>query len=361
MLSKILINSRLFCFSTEICSDLRVIIYSVMELFFKKNLKHKSLVYAKMSIILEKFRSSFVDKIQAEKVIISAFNALIGKLHAQEKYDPKTLIDDLHKLAQTLNLNNAIPLSLHTKVENYELEYKALAEKSIDSYTQTKESVERITQEQYQLIQQSKEKDMLQIEQIMNNFNNIHGQLESQMQNANETIKALHQQVSILEKTSHLDPLTHTFNRRALDAYLGSICSINNKNIDTRVMLIDIDNFKSVNDSYGHLAGDRVLVFLSKLIGNSLREGDKLFRFGGEEFIVVLNRSDEAACTKVAERILQGVRSNTLFYKDHQIKITLSIGAAGLEEGDTLESFIERADKALYKAKSNGKDQLVVA
>lgn len=302
-----------------------------------------------------------MDKIKAEKVIISAFNSLIGKLHAQEKYDPKTLIDDLYRLAKSLNSDTSLTLNLQMKEESYELEYKALAEESLNSYTQTKESVERITKEQYKLIDASKKKNMLPVDRIMNSFSNIHTQLESQMQNANDTIKALHQQVSILEKTSHLDPLTHALNRRALDSYLGQVCSALNKSIDTHIMVIDIDNFKLVNDSYGHLAGDRVLVFLAKLISNSLREGDKLFRYGGEEFLVVLNRSNPTACTKVAERILQGVRSNTLFYKEHEIKITLSIGAASLEEADTFDSFIDRADKALYKAKTNGKDQLVVA
>lgn len=301
-----------------------------------------------------------MDKIKAEKVIISAFNSLIGKLHAQEKYDPKTLIDDMYKLAKTLNSDASLTLNLQMKEESYELEYKALAEESLNSYTQTKESVERITKEQSKLIDDSKKKNMLPVDRIMHSFSNIHTQLESQMQNANETIKALHRQVSILEKTSHLDPLTHTFNRRALDSYLGSICSAPDKSMDTHIMVIDIDNFKLVNDSYGHLAGDRVLVFLAKLISNSLREGDKLFRYGGEEFLVVLNRSNPIACSKVAERILQGVRANTLFYKEHEIKITLSIGAASLEETDTFDSFIDRADKALYKAKANGKDQLVV-
>ncbi|MBE0497770.1 MAG: GGDEF domain-containing protein [Campylobacterales bacterium] len=302
-----------------------------------------------------------MDKIKAEKVIISAFNSLIGKLHAQEKYDPKTLIDDMYRLAKTLNSDTSLTLSLQMKEESYELEYKALAEESLNSYTQTKESVERITKEQCKLIDDSKKKNMLPVDRIMNSFSTIHAQLESQMQNANETIKALHQQVSILEKTSHLDPLTHALNRRALDSYLGKVCSAPNKSIDTHIMLIDIDNFKLVNDNYGHLAGDRVLVFLAKLISNSLREGDKLFRYGGEEFLIILSRSNTIACTKVAERILQGVRSNTLFYKEHEIKITLSIGTASLEETDTFDSFIDRADKALYKAKANGKDQLVVA
>lgn len=297
---------------------------------------------------------------EAEKIVISAFNSILEKLRTQKEYDPKILIEDIYKLAKTLNSGSLVNLSFHTRDDSCELEYKAIAEESLNSYAQTKESVERITNEQCKLIEDSKQKNILHIDQIMSCFSNIHTQLESQMFNANETIKALHQQVSILEKTSNIDPLTGVLNRRALDTYLNAICTTGNKHSDTHIMLIDIDNFKVVNDGYGHLAGDRVLVFLAKLVNNLLREGDKLFRYGGEEFLVVLNRSNELACTKVAERIIKSVRANTLFYKEHKIKITLSIGATKLAEADTVDSFVDRADRALYQAKGNGKDQLVV-
>lgn len=297
---------------------------------------------------------------EAEKIVISAFNSILEKLRTQKEYDPKILIEDIYKLAKTLNSGSLVNLSFHTRDDSCELEYKAIAEESLNSYAQTKESVERITNEQCKLIEDSKQKNILHIDQIMSCFSNMHTQLESQMFNANETIKALHQQVSILEKTSNIDPLTGVLNRRALDTYLNAICTTGNKHSDTHIMLIDIDNFKVVNDGYGHLAGDRVLVFLAKLVNNLLREGDKLFRYGGEEFLVVLNRSNELACTKVAERIIKSVRANTLFYKEHKIKITLSIGATKLAEADTVDSFVDRADRALYQAKGNGKDQLVV-
>jgi len=194
----------------------------------------------------------------------------------------------------------------------------------------------------------------------MHNFSSLHEQIESQMIEANETIKNLNQQISILEKTSNLDPLTRTYNRRALDSYLTSICNMKGKVPDTRILLIDIDDFKVVNDSYGHLAGDRILIFLAKLINTTLRDGDKVFRFGGEEFLILLNRSNDQACESISRRILEGVRSNTLLYKAHNIKITLSMGSTKFQEDDTFETFIERADAALLKAKRNGKDQLVV-
>lgn len=300
-----------------------------------------------------------MDKIKAEEIITSAYQTLIEKLHVQDEYSPQLIIDDLHRLAKALQTRNTIPLNLHASDKNFEHEYKILAKESIDSYAQTKESVERINKEQQRIISESSQKDIEEIDKIMQSFADVHEQVEAQMRKANETISSLYQEIAILEKTSNLDPLTRTFNRRALEHYLGSLCAIHNKNLNTHILLVDIDDFKVVNDAYGHLAGDRVLIFLSKLINSSIRDGDKVFRFGGEEFLILLSRSTALSCEKVAHRLLEGVRSNTLLYKEHHIKITLSIGSTALKEDDDVESLIERADRALYKAKSIGKDQLV--
>lgn len=301
-----------------------------------------------------------MDKIKAEETITSAFNALIEKLRSQSEYDSKAVIEDLHVLAKALRTDRAITLNLHSPEQTLELEYKMIAEESIESYAQTKASVEKLNREQQRALQGSARDGSIKIDDILNSFCGIHDQIEAQMLEANETIKSLNQQISILEKTSNLDPLTRTYNRRALDTYFDALCNTQGKTPDSRILLIDIDDFKVVNDTYGHLAGDRILIFLAKLLNSSLRDGDKVFRFGGEEFLILLNRSTDKACESIAHRILESVRSNNLLYKAHKINITLSMGSARFKEGDTFESFIERADKALFKAKSNGKDQLVI-
>ncbi len=299
-----------------------------------------------------------MNKPQAEETITAAFNLLLEKLRSNEELEVNAIIDDLHHLAKSLQLDDSKPINLYSP--SLENEYKALAEESLESYAQTKASVERINKEQKRVLESSIKQDAINIDQVMHSFSSIHDQIESQMREANDTIKALHQQISILEKSSNLDPLTRTYNRGALDSFIGALCDVKDKIPDSRILLVDIDDFKYVNDTYGHLAGDRVLIFLAKLISSSLRDGDKVFRFGGEEFLILLNRSNDSACESVANRILEGVRSNTLLYKEHQIKITLSIGSSKFMKGDTFESFIDRADKALYEAKNNGKDQFVI-
>jgi len=300
-----------------------------------------------------------VEKDKAQALITSAYNSIMDTLQTQDKYDSKAVIDELHNLAKVLQDKASQNINLYSADKSFELEYKALAQESIESYEQTKESVERINKEQKKVLKDSAKKNHDKVSNIMSSFSSLHDQIEGQMREANETIASLNKQIQTLEKSSNLDPLTRTYNRRAMDKYLSALCNMQGRTPQSSIILVDIDDFKKVNDTYGHLAGDRVLIFLAKLIGSILRDGDKVFRFGGEEFLLLLNRCNSEALENVARRILDGVRSNTLLYKNDQIKITLSMGSAQLQNDDSFESYINRADKALYKAKNNGKDQFV--
>ncbi|MDQ7067948.1 MAG: GGDEF domain-containing protein [Sulfurimonas sp.] len=122
--------------------------------------------------------------------------------------------------------------------------------------------------------------------------------------------------------------------------------------------MLDIDDFKVINDTFGHVAGDKVIMFIANILRSTLRDGDKVFRYGGEEFVIILNRITPEVCLEVTNRILKLIRSNQLIYKGHPLSVTISIGATQYTNGDTPESIITRADKALYKSKINGKDQM---
>lgn len=119
--------------------------------------------------------------------------------------------------------------------------------------------------------------------------------------------------------------------------------------------MIDIDRFKEVNDGYGHLIGDEVLLLLSRLMRSSFRFQDRLYRFGGEEFVVLLRCAGESDAFGAFERL----RRNTLAYTFPQVgQITVSIGFSELRPGDSPSSAIERADRAVYWAKSHGRNQV---
>ncbi len=126
------------------------------------------------------------------------------------------------------------------------------------------------------------------------------------------------------------------------------------------LLMIDVDNFKKYNDTYGHLAGDKLLQNIAAAIKKNTRKIDLAARYGGEEFAVILPSTPRTLKTrregleKVGERLLDSVRN-----MDHGT-ITISIGAATYQKGETLAGLIERADKALYKAKNKGKDRFVI-
>ncbi len=119
--------------------------------------------------------------------------------------------------------------------------------------------------------------------------------------------------------------------------------------------MIDIDHFKSVNDNYGHLIGDEVLLLLSRLMRSSFRFHDRLYRFGGEEFVVLMRCDTEADALRAFGRL----RQNTLTYTFPQVgKITVSVGFTEVKPGDSPSAAIERADRAVYYAKTHGRDQV---
>lgn len=132
---------------------------------------------------------------------------------------------------------------------------------------------------------------------------------------------------------------------------------------DLSVIMIDIDHFKSLNDTYGHLAGDEVLKKVAKTIQENVRQIDVAARYGGEEFIVLLPEADLALAKIVAERIRKSIESTKTVFNSTTLKVTVSLGIAHWDEARDLSDrdFIERADQALYRSKEQGRNQVSTA
>lgn len=161
------------------------------------------------------------------------------------------------------------------------------------------------------------------------------------------------------------DGLTGTYNHRHFQDVLESeLHRLDRYGEKLSLMLMDVDDFKSFNDRFGHPEGDQVLKQTARLVRTSLRQSDMVFRYGGEEFAVLLPGTDTAAAACVARKLVETMRRNNLYQRKAEtpIPITVSIGVAGT--GDTVESreaLIKRADIALYQAKREGKDRVVVS
>lgn len=158
------------------------------------------------------------------------------------------------------------------------------------------------------------------------------------------------------------DTLTGLSNRRhLLDIARQEIARAIRTGQALSVVLADIDDFKRINDGFGHDAGDHVLVHAGELLRATCRAHDTVARWGGEEFLFLLPSTDQNAALEFAERLRQRVRSSQVIHGDEQFLFSLSIGVATLAEGESLERAIGRADRALYRSKSGGRDRVTVA
>ncbi len=156
---------------------------------------------------------------------------------------------------------------------------------------------------------------------------------------------------------AHRDPLTALGNRLAMNAAIRrEVSRANRHHTPLSILMIDIDHFKSINDNFGHAVGDRVIARVADVLKNTAREADNAFRYGGEEFIVLLDGTDSEGAHVAAERIRETVaRIQPENLSLHQ-QITVSVGCATLRENESISELTERADSAMYLAKSGGRN-----
>lgn len=183
-------------------------------------------------------------------------------------------------------------------------------------------------------------------------------QLTSRLQNAQKESDQLRQRIRKERDLAMIDPLTGIPNRFAYNERLAQEVARWKRYHNPLVLSVwDVDNFKRINDSYGHQAGDKVLTVIAKLLQDKVRETDFAARFGGEEFVLLLPETDMEKASVVAEHIRKSVEACEFHYRGNPVPITISCGLSQFREGDTPEQVFARADAALYKAKENGRNQ----
>lgn len=174
-------------------------------------------------------------------------------------------------------------------------------------------------------------------------------------------ISALEEYVMKVRQEAQTDTLTQLLNRRAFMRIISQALKLfqNNRTPFSLVML-DLDHFKQLNDQYGHLAGDRVLRTFGELIHRNTRSEDSAFRYGGEEFAIITQMTAVENVNSFVERILNETRETIILYEKQQIRFTFSAGIAGMEKYLTRRELIQRADTALYAAKRQGRNRILV-
>ena len=167
-----------------------------------------------------------------------------------------------------------------------------------------------------------------------------------------------------LQRLAILDPLTGIYNRRF---GLGRLHEEFGRSVRTGtllgVLMFDIDHFKVVNDTYGHLVGDRILKSICVIARSSLREGDVLLRYGGEEFVIVLPAASSEDLRIVSERLRKTVEDSVLSDGEKTVRVTVSIGGAAYpnQNVENENTLLRLSDEALYRAKTSGRNRVEIA
>lgn len=187
--------------------------------------------------------------------------------------------------------------------------------------------------------------------------------LQVQLDESKKEMQFLRHELAQAREIAKTDALTGLFNRRAFDQKLNEYFETHKQNnFELCLLILDLDHFKQVNDMFGHQAGDSVLRYTANLIKEHIAGHHFAARYGGEEMAVIMPDTSFNKAMEIAEEIRSSLARYPLKRKDNKKsigKVTLSIGVSGFKINDSIESLIERADKAMYRAKSNGRNQIM--
>ncbi len=186
---------------------------------------------------------------------------------------------------------------------------------------------------------------------------------QQRIKSLGEKLRSVEKELGTVRKEMELDALTRLYNRGALDLQLERTVSMSFfSETPACVFMVDIDHFKIINDTHGHPAGDAVIQQLAdRLVSTFPRKTDFIARYGGEEFCVLLPGANLELAQRLGDRLLEAVRREPFSYQEISIPVTVSIGVAELQSGETVATWLERADRQLYRAKEGGRNQLFAA
>ena len=192
---------------------------------------------------------------------------------------------------------------------------------------------------------------------VLHQIVTVNEELQSRLNSAEDRLKSQADQLASYLCEARTDALTSLPNRRAFDEELARrLAEWERYGTETSVILIDVDKFKSVNDRFGHLAGDAVLQHVSEALREVVRDADFVARYGGEEFAVILPNTDSSDAHQSAERLRRSVEQLHFQYDEQRLRVTVSCGVATAQSDDSSESLLNRADIALYAAKTSGRN-----
>ena len=318
---------------------------------------------ARIARLLLSFISGLSQSLPAEDSLHKQLNAMAAVIRKEVRISPATELDkDVEDYFGRLILDQKFIDDEKDIVKTMVLEavetIRAMMESSgnfdvsIGDFTEKIQAAETI-----QEILKVKDYLVIEMQKVREHSHTLHDELEKH-RTATETLS---KKLEESEARALVDALTNVLNRNAYNLKIGELVhEYKRYKEEWALLVLDIDHFKKFNDTYGHKTGDKVLKSVAATVSNSIRVSDHIFRYGGEEFVVILSRINKETTKNLSEKRRREVERDYLVDGDNELKVTMSIGAAIITPEDTEASLFERADKALYQAKQNGRNQILL-
>ena len=318
---------------------------------------------AQIARLLLSFISGLSQSLPAEDSLHKQLNAMAAVIRKEVRISPATELDkDVEDYFGRLILDQKFIDGEKDIVKTMVLEavetIRAMMESSgnfdvsIGDFTEKIQAAETI-----QEILKVKDYLVIEMQKVREHSHTLHDELEKH-RTATETLS---KKLEESEARALVDALTNVLNRNAYNLKIGELVhEYKRYKEEWALLVLDIDHFKKFNDTYGHKTGDKVLKSVAATVSNSIRVSDHIFRYGGEEFVVILSRINKETTKTLSEKIRREVERDYFVDGDNELKVTMSIGAAIITPEDTEASLFERADKALYQAKQNGRNQTLL-
>ncbi|MBF0464834.1 MAG: diguanylate cyclase [Nitrospirae bacterium] len=284
----------------------------------------------RLQSVFEKSKETIISFIESKKIYFK-----------ERESEYKTIIDLLSKGISALETGN---MDFNRRV--YERSEKIGKITLLDDIKKIKEEIRNEVEHIQDAIRQKETADSKQLDELT------------------REVSALREDLMKARTDSLLDGLTGVYNRMAYESYMRKLMDANTVNgIGFSMLMIDIDNFKSINDTYGHQTGDRALVAMVQVCREHIRKEDFFARYGGEEFVVILPDTSLKNAAKRATAICKSVESSRYkldgAFEGKALSFTVSVGVSIFRDGEKSDATTERADRALYMAKNTGKNRVV--
>lgn len=283
-----------------------------------------------------------------------------NKTEATNKTNPTDKTDPLEPHAKTQHLYRTLLNSYAQQLHVYDPQFQVIPKKLSQEIAGNQRAITQLTDE-LNTVQNDPAAPLVQLISRLTELEENNLSLRDDVHLAKQTIMEKNRMLESAESIAYEDFLTNLPNRRAFDKRLIEMQATFERHQQTYfLMLIDLDHFKTVNDTHGHDAGDAVLKVAAHIIQDTCRTEDSVARYGGEEFAVLTTNCQQEGAVILAERIRDRVGKGSVRHNGIAINVTCSIGLAQIGTGITSEQLIRSADEALYAAKDNGRNNVQI-